>query len=208
MEKNKNTFSKKTCKMKKKKKKLLMRMEHVTVRAVQKVMSCMAFVFVFGVCAWDLYHVFLDFVFARNSWIFWGVPFVCTIDPSTITVASTPREHKPVPATGPGKRHAIVTATQTPTSLSASGNPTTCSVHCYLSPLFDLRGRTNERTHSCIGRSQHRAHSHPQSLTQLLITSHALTSGALEPHSHHLCCRHTPPRLLLLLLLVQWPFTP
>ncbi len=48
-----------------------------------------------------------------------------------------------------------------------------------------------ERTHSCIGKSQHRAHSNPQSLTPLLITSHALTSGALESHSHHLCCRHT-----------------
>ncbi len=107
-------------------------------------------------------------------------------------MASTPRKHKPVPAAGPGKRHVTVTATHTPTSLSASVNQTTCSVHCYLHFSISVA----ERTHSCIGRSQHRAHSNPQSLTPLLITSHAHTSGALETHSHHLCCRHTPSSLL------------
>ncbi len=70
---------KKTCKIKtnKQKKTAYENGKYVTVHAVQKVMSCMAFVFVFGVCAWDLYHVFpglrlcsefLDFGF---SWIFW-----------------------------------------------------------------------------------------------------------------------------------------
>ncbi len=106
---------------------------------------------------------FLDFLVSTS----------CTI--RTITVVSDLRKHKHVPAAGPWKRHVTVTVTHTLTSLSASGNQTTCSIHCYLSPLFDLRGRTNSLVHRQIAAQS----------TQQPTVSHATSHN--EPRTHIRC---------------------